>query len=67
MNKATLKDLICELWLRERNAGSIIWETHDGKKIPINKMSNEHLVNAINRLEEIEEIESNLGSESDLY
>lgn len=48
--EATLEDLERELWLRNRNAGSIIWTTKDGKEIPINEMSDEHLKNTINMI-----------------
>lgn len=48
--KATLEDLKRELWLRNRNAGSIVWTTKDGKEIPINEMSDEHLLNTINMI-----------------
>lgn len=48
--KANLNDLKLELWLRQRNRGEIIWDTKDGKEIPIGEMSDEHLINAIKRL-----------------
>ena len=60
MNKATLKDLHLELWLRMREAKEIIWTTKDGKQIPIQEMSDEHLVNAINMLERHEEEEAEI-------
>lgn len=51
--KATLEDLERELWLRDRNAGTIIWTTKDGKEIPINEMSDEHLLNTINMIKRV--------------
>ena len=53
--KATLEDLKRELWLRNRNNGSIVWTTKDGRKIPINEMSDEHLLNTINMIMQIQE------------
>ena len=46
--QATLKDLEQELWLRMRNQGEIKWRTRTGEEIPINYMSDVHLVRAIN-------------------
>lgn len=48
--KATLKDLYQEAWLRQRERGLILWTTKEGKDIPINEMSDAHLVNTINML-----------------
>ena len=53
--KATLEDLKRELWLRNRNNSSIVWTTKDGRKIPINEMSDEHLLNTINMIMQIQE------------
>lgn len=50
MRKASLQDLKLELWLRQRNSGSIYWTTKDGKDIPINEMDNNHLTNTIRML-----------------
>lgn len=50
MRRATIQDLKLELWLRQRNSGSIIWTTKDGKNIPIKDMGNNHLVNALKML-----------------
>lgn len=35
MRKATIQDLELELWLRQRNSGSIYWKTKDSREIPI--------------------------------
>lgn len=59
MKQATLKDLELELWLRSRDKGEMVWQTKDGKIIPIKDMSNTHLFNAINKLVEYEELKSN--------
>lgn len=53
--KATLEDLERELWLRDRNSGSIVWATKDGREIPINEMSDDHLMNTINMIMKIQE------------
>lgn len=55
MRKATIEDLKLELWLRQRNSGSIIWTTKDNKNIPIKDMDNNHLVNTIKMLIKQEE------------
>lgn len=55
MRKATIKDLELELWLRQRNSGSIIWTTKDGKNISIKDMDNNHLVNTLKMLLKQEE------------
>lgn len=55
--KATVEDLRKELWLRRRK--KLVWETKNGQKIPLELMSEEHLENAINyfdRMEELREI-----------
>lgn len=56
MIKATLKDLELELWLINRDSSKIIWETKDKNIIPIKDMSDDHLINAINYLEKIDEM-----------
>ena len=53
--KAGLNDLQLELWLRQRENGSIVWQTKNGHTIPIDKMSDEHLINAINHMTEYNE------------
>lgn len=52
--KARIGDLMQELeyrqfeqWLAKRNAGEIVWNTKDGKGIPISQMPDSHLKNAI--------------------
>lgn len=55
--KATVDDLRRELWLRKRE--ELVWETKNGQLIPLKLMSEEHLENAINyfdRMEEMREI-----------
>lgn len=53
--KADIQDLKMELWLRNRNEGKIVWETKDKDLIPISKMGDDHLKNAIRMLERKEE------------
>lgn len=50
MRKATIQDLKLELWLRQRNSGSIIWTTKDGKNISIKDMDSNHLTYALKML-----------------
>ena len=50
MVKATLEDLMNELWLRRRFNGDIVWITQKGKVIPIKDMEDSHLVNTINMI-----------------
>lgn len=50
MKKADIFDLKLELWLRLRKKGQIVWQSKAGN-IPVNEMSDEHLVNAIERYE----------------
>lgn len=48
MVEATLDDLKLELWLRQREKKEIVWVTKQGIQIPINNMTDEHIINAIN-------------------
>ena len=50
MRRAVINDLLKEIWLRNRNRGEIVWVTKDGKEIPINEMTDQHLLNAIEYL-----------------
>ncbi len=50
MRKATIQDLKLELWFRQRNSGSIIWDTKYGKSISIKDMNENHLANTLNML-----------------
>lgn len=47
---ANIDDLELELWLRQRNSGSIYWKTRSDKEISIKDIPNAHLVNIINML-----------------
>jgi hypothetical protein len=57
MKQATIRDLELEEWLRQRDKGEIVWQTRSGEIIPIQKMSDTHLFNAIKKLSQYEEIE----------
>lgn len=48
---ADINDLYLELWFRNREKNNIIWKCKDGTEIPINKMTNDHLLNAIKYFE----------------
>lgn len=45
-HSATIIDLRMELWYRMRERNLIVWKTKDGTEIPINEMSDLHLLNA---------------------
>ena len=57
MKKATLEDLCREKWLRDRNNGEIVWETKDGKQIPLKDLTDSHLDNIIQFLIKKEEFD----------
>lgn len=61
MRQASLVDLKKELWLRQRNSGQIVWETRDGKFIPIKDMTYTHLINALNMLARHREAMEHIG------
>ena len=44
---ASLSDLVLEKWFRLRQKNKILWKTKDGQEIPISKMTDQHLDNAI--------------------
>lgn len=57
---ATYQDLLIEKWLRQRNSGEIVWQTKNGDKIPIKRLSDYHLdniINLFNKAYDSEEIE----------
>ena len=58
---AVLNDLRSELWLRLREKNEIVWTTKEGKRIPINKMTDTHLINTIKMLEKEVDIMEHLG------
>ena len=60
---ATLEDLELELWLRQRERKQLLWKTKDGKSIPIDEMTDKHLINAITRLYIISEKIDNIDFE----
>jgi len=62
---ATYSDLKLELWLRQREADNILWETKNGDKLSIRKMSTSHLVNAINYLERLSDKIDEMEAEID--
>ena len=47
----TARDLEMELWLRKRERDELIWTTRDGTKIPLRKMTDEHIKNCLNCME----------------
>lgn len=53
MIKAEIEDLQKELWLRQRE--NLFWETKDGNKIPLKEMKTEHIINAINYFDRLEQ------------
>lgn len=49
--KASIDDIKKELWLRLREKKHIVWETKDGQQIPIQDLSDTHLINIIDCFE----------------
>lgn len=54
---ATYQDLLLEKWLRQRDSEEIFWETKNGDKIPIKRLSDYHLDNIINLFKKASEEE----------
>lgn len=54
---ATYQDLLLEKWLRQRDSKEIFWETKNGDKIPIKRLSDYHLDNIINLFKKASEKE----------
>ena len=52
---ATLNDLLLEKWLRDRESEKLVWETKNGDKIPIKRLSDSHLTNIINYIIKVED------------
>lgn len=63
---ADIEDLTKELWLRQRNEGQLKWKTKDGEQIPIKDMTTQHIINAINRMTENDNL-SELACEYEAY
>jgi len=64
--EATRADLVKELWLRERNSGTLVWVTASGEKVPVKDMTDSHLKNAIRKMSEIEEF-NEMAAEIDAF
>lgn len=50
--KATLDDLLIELWLRNRNSGELVLYSDNGDYIPIKNMSDKTLRETIEKLKD---------------
>lgn len=61
MRKATIQDMKLELWLRQRNSGSICWTTKEGKDVSIKDMDNSHLVHTLKMLIKQAEMKGHIG------
>ncbi len=55
---ATLSDLLLEKWFRDRESEKIVWETKNGDKIRIKRISDSHLINIINYIRKKEDEQS---------
>lgn len=64
MIKADIEDLEKELWLRQRE--EMVWETRDGKQIPLKEMTTDHIINAINYFERVNEVREIAMGDSDV-
>jgi hypothetical protein len=61
MVEATLEDLELELWLRQRARKEIVWVTKQGIQIPINDMTDNHIINAIKYITKQDEKLEHIG------
>lgn len=50
----TLQDIQFEMFLRARKKKQLIWKTKDGNHIPLQKISDEHLINILKKMIEFE-------------
>ena len=71
--KILLKDLsidlqvfLLKLEFLKRTGHQFIWETKDGKEIPVNKMETSHLYNTIKYLNKVREYNEEMESIKDL-
>lgn len=64
--KAEYNDLVLERWLRARQKGEIVWVTKSGDEIPINKMTDSHLENAIRHIAHSDKI-NDMACEFEAY
>lgn len=58
--RASIKDLEMELWLRRRNSGLLKWTTKNGEEIALKDMSDQHLQNALNMAYRTKELNDNV-------
>lgn len=63
---ADIDDLRLEQWLRRRNSGLLVWQTRDGKEIPVKDMTDQHISNAISCIVKIDEF-NDIAAEFDSY
>lgn len=50
----TLQDIQFEMFLRARKKKQLIWKTKEGNYIPLQKISDEHLMNILKKMIEFE-------------